>query len=135
MFLSTILGALLMILIHTKVWELLWWKEKVEQLFERKDFAKHKTSIITIKRQQMFTYLEISAEMLSINEMTWCPRSMVLHQSLLKLGDANVESLFCFLRKVSPELTSATNLPLFAEEDWPWANIHAHLPLLYMLDA
>ena len=23
----------------------------------------------------------------------------------------------------------------FAEEDWPWANIHAHLPLLYMWDA
>ena len=29
--------------------------------------------------------------------------------------------LFCFvfLRKISPELTSAANLPLFAEEDWP----------------
>ena len=26
---------------------------------------------------------------------------------------------FLFLRKISPELTSATNLPLFAEEDWP----------------
>ena len=24
-----------------------------------------------------------------------------------------------FLRKVSPELTSAINPPLFAEEDWP----------------
>ena len=24
-----------------------------------------------------------------------------------------------FLRKISPELTSAANLPLFAEEDWP----------------
>ena len=38
-----------------------------------------------------------------------------------------------FLRKLSPELTTA-NLPLFAEEDWPWANIHAHLPLLFMWD-
>ena len=28
-----------------------------------------------------------------------------------------------FLRKVSPELTSAANPPLFAEEDWPWTNI------------
>ena len=28
-----------------------------------------------------------------------------------------------FLRKISPELTSAANPPLFAEEDWPWANI------------
>ena len=36
-----------------------------------------------------------------------------------------------FVRKIGPELTSA-NPPLFAEEDWPWANIHAHLPLLYM---
>ena len=26
---------------------------------------------------------------------------------------------FSFLRKISPELTSATNPPLFAEEDWP----------------
>ena len=43
-------------------------------------------------------------------------------------------SLFLFLRKISPELTAA-NPPLFAEEDWPWANIHAHLPLLYMRDA
>ena len=44
--------------------------------------------------------------------------------------------LFLFLfRKISPELTSTTNPPLFAEEDWPWANISAHLPLLYMWDA
>ena len=42
--------------------------------------------------------------------------------------------LFIFLRKISPELRSATDLPLFAEEDWPWANIHAHLPLLYVWD-
>ena len=26
---------------------------------------------------------------------------------------------FFFLRKISPELTPATNPPLFAEEDWP----------------
>ena len=30
-----------------------------------------------------------------------------------------------FLRKISPELTFAANHPLFAEEDWPWANICA----------
>ena len=42
---------------------------------------------------------------------------------------------FIFWRKISPELTSATNPPLFAEEDWPWANIHVHFPLLYMWDA
>ena len=40
-----------------------------------------------------------------------------------------------FLRKISPELTSATNPPLFAEEDWPWANIRAHPPPLYMWEA
>ena len=39
-----------------------------------------------------------------------------------------------FWRKISPRLTTA-NPPLFAEEDWPWANIHAHLPLWYMWDA
>ena len=27
--------------------------------------------------------------------------------------------IFIFLRKISPELPSATNPPLFAEEDWP----------------
>ena len=27
--------------------------------------------------------------------------------------------VFFFLRKISPELISATNPPLFAEEDWP----------------
>ena len=25
--------------------------------------------------------------------------------------------------------------PMYFQEDWPWANIHAHLPLLYMWDA
>ena len=36
---------------------------------------------------------------------------------------------FIFLRKISSELTTA-NPPLFAEEDRPWVNLHAHLPLL-----
>ena len=36
------------------------------------------------------------------------------------------------MRKISLELTSIANPPLFAEENWPWANIHAHLPLLYV---
>ena len=40
-----------------------------------------------------------------------------------------------FLRKISPELTCAANSPLSAEEDWPWANIRVHLPLLYTWDA
>ena len=42
---------------------------------------------------------------------------------------------FFLLKKISPELTSTANPPLFAEEDWPWANNRAHLPLLYMWDA
>ena len=43
--------------------------------------------------------------------------------------------LFIYLlTKISPELTAA-NPPLFAKEDWPRANICAHLPLLYMWDA
>ena len=33
--------------------------------------------------------------------------------------------LFIYLRKISPELTSAAKPPLFPEEDWPWANIRA----------
>ena len=41
---------------------------------------------------------------------------------------------FLFLRKISPKLTSTANPPLFAEEDWTLANIHAHLLLLYMWD-
>ena len=45
-----------------------------------------------------------------------------------------IRERFFFLRKVSPELTAA-NPPLFAEEDWPWASIHAHPPLLYVWDA
>ena len=45
-----------------------------------------------------------------------------------------INRTFFFLRKTSAELTTA-NPPLFAEENWPWANIHAHLPLLYMWDA
>ena len=39
-----------------------------------------------------------------------------------------------FLRKISSELTTATPPP-FSEEDWPWVNIHAHLPPLYTWDA
>ena len=31
--------------------------------------------------------------------------------------------IIIFLRKISPEVTSATNPLLFAEEDWPGANI------------
>ena len=43
--------------------------------------------------------------------------------------------LFIYLRKIGPELTSTANPPLFAEEDWPLANIYAHPPLFYMWDA
>ena len=55
------------------------------------------------------------------------------------LGDSEMKLIktfifFFFVRKISPELTAA-NPPRFAEEDWLWANIRAHLPLLYMWDA
>ena len=44
--------------------------------------------------------------------------------------------LFFYLEMtISPELTSVAKPPLFAEGNCPWANIHAHLPLLYMWDA
>ena len=33
--------------------------------------------------------------------------------------EEDVPAGFFFLRKISPELTSAANPPLFAEEDWP----------------
>ena len=47
----------------------------------------------------------------------------------------NFFSFLFFLRKISPELTSATNSPPPAKEDWPWAKICTHLPPLYMWDA
>ena len=44
-----------------------------------------------------------------------------------------IRILFIYLlRNISPELTSASNPPLFPEEDWPWANFCAHLPLFYV---
>ena len=36
------------------------------------------------------------------------------------------------MRKISPVLTSANPPLIFAEEVWPWANIRAHLPPLYV---
>uniref|UniRef100_A0A9L0IXI6 EEF1A lysine methyltransferase 2 n=1 Tax=Equus asinus TaxID=9793 RepID=A0A9L0IXI6_EQUAS len=46
-----------------------------------------------------------------------------LDASLLDIGTGNgvflVELVGFFLRKISPELISAANPPLFAEEDWP----------------
>ena len=38
---------------------------------------------------------------------------------LLSLSENTLFTLFFSLRKISPELTSAANPPLFAEEDWP----------------
>ena len=36
--------------------------------------------------------------------------------------------LLLLFKETNPELTSATNTPTFAEEDWPWPDIHDHLP-------
>ena len=57
--------------------------------------------------------------------------SRLFHKDLFRF----ISVSFFFLRKISPELTSAANPPLCAEEDWPWANIRAHLPPLYIWDA
>ena len=50
--------------------------------------------------------------------------------------DNQVDSMttLYFFKKIRPELTSAANPPLFAEQDWPRANILAHLPPLYKWD-
>ena len=63
-------------------------------------------------------------------EILWA-KGLVCLNSVLSLS---FFSFFFFLRKISPELTSAANPSLFHEEDWPWANIRAHLPLLYTWD-
>ena len=38
---------------------------------------------------------------------------------ILTLFHVRCLAFFFFLRKITPELTSAANPPLFAEEDWP----------------
>ena len=58
----------------------------------------------------------------------------ILLEIQIRLAPMLCSNFFFFLRKISPELTSATNPPLFAEEDWPWANVYAHLPLLHIWD-
>ena len=45
-----------------------------------------------------------------------CPRISPL---ILAATPSHVGASFFFLRKISPELTSTANPPLFAEEDWP----------------
>ena len=64
--------------------------------------------------------------------MSYCPYSGTLHTSHQILQHSyEIHAIFSFLfRKISSELTFTTNLPLFC-----WANIQAHLPLLYMWDA
>src|SRR3712207_3496904 len=55
------------------------------------------------------------------------PQKYIFAQSFRKsflsnislLASQQVQHSFFFLRKISPELTSAANPPLFAEEDWP----------------
>ena len=58
-------------------------------------------------------------------------------KSYILCENANKESVSCyfilFFLRINTELTAA-DPPLFAEEDWPWADIHPHLPLLYMWD-
>ena len=54
--------------------------------------------------------------------MHWCFVLTTMDLSLHPLHWDKLCFLGFFLRKISPELTAA-NPPLFAEEDWPWANI------------
>ena len=51
------------------------------------------------------------------------------------ISSSHISFFISLVRKSSPELTSVTHPSLFAEEDWPWANICAHLPLFCMWDA
>ena len=46
------------------------------------------------------------------------PRDPNILSVLLK-NKIQLSKFYFILRKISHELTSATNLPLFAEEDWP----------------
>ena len=64
-------------------------------------------------------------------QICWCVCVCVCVCVRMYLGS----KIFFFLRKIRPELTSAANPPRFAEEDWLWANIPAHLLPLYMWDS
>ena len=58
-----------------------------------------------------------------------------LSKAKLTTGTEQIVSfifIFIFFWKISHELTPAANPPLFAEEDWPLADIHTHLPLLFI---
>ena len=82
--------------------------------------------------------------------------NLIIHQQTLKLcpylgycchqltapsnSKAISKALNCFffvvlVRKISRDLASVANLPLYGEEDWPRANICAHLPPFDMWDA
>ena len=88
-----------------------------------------------------FTIKRKNFQKLYFESMNYMKRKI---EQLLELTDFSFLSydtdrklfiLTCFFwRKISPELTSAANPPLFAEEDWPWAHIRVHLPLLSMWD-
>ena len=72
-----------------------------------------------------------------IAQFTLLPSLNVFFRPKIRIwgGALRVFCLPWFFWAISPELTSAANSPLFAEEDWPWANIRAHLPLLSMWEA
>ena len=53
----------------------------------------------------------------SEDERTGC--AGVATGGLVRCMDIEIFSLFFFLRKITPELTFATNPSIFAEEDWP----------------
>ena len=72
----------------------------------------NKDDRVNISERQNFGWFQIIPHSPKLDLSTWCLRWWNLYP-------------FFFLRTISPELTSPANPPLFAEEDWPWANICA----------
>ena len=64
--------------------------------------------------------LSVSASGLLLTNQKMPQGEKVLNVGLISFSLSSLLDLFfSFLRKISPELTSATNPPLFAEEDGP----------------
>ena len=69
-----------------------------------------------------------------IHDIVWGHVALLTWTNIWSVNSVSIYIYIYILSKISPELTSPTNPPL-GEEDWPWAHIHAHVPLLYMWDA
>ena len=85
-------------------------------------------------QKEQFPTLSCHITLISAWLVFWELLSDGYYSTCSLLYQVHSHEFFFFLRKISPELTSSANPPLFAEEDWPWADIYAHLSLLYMWD-